>query len=68
MAIGDYRMKLTNIHDVEGGNWKAEEGVFQVFEDETLITELRPQKRISMPPKRRRPNPRSMLSIWDISF
>jgi cytochrome c-type biogenesis protein CcmF len=46
MAIGDYRMKLTEIHDVEGGNWKAEEGVFQVFEDDTLLTELRPQKRI----------------------
>jgi cytochrome c-type biogenesis protein CcmF len=46
MYIGDYRMKLTEIHEVEGGNWKAEEGVFQVFEDKTLITELRPQKRI----------------------
>ena len=46
MAIGDYRMKLTDIHDVEGGNWKAEEGVFQVFEGDTLLTELRPQKRI----------------------
>ena len=46
MAIGAYRMKLTDIHEVEGGNWKAEEGVFQVFEDKTLITELRPQKRI----------------------
>ena len=46
MAIGDYRMKLTDLHDVKGVNWKAEEGVFQVFEEETLITELRPQKRI----------------------
>jgi cytochrome c-type biogenesis protein CcmF len=31
---------------VEGGNWKAEEGVFQVFEGPSLLTELRPQKRI----------------------
>ncbi len=46
MSIGDYRMKLTNLHDVEGANWKAAEGVFQVFEDDTLLTELRPQKRI----------------------
>ena len=46
MAIGAYRMKLTDLHDVEGANWKAKEGVFQVFEDETLLTELRPQKRI----------------------
>ncbi|MGI9293828.1 MAG: cytochrome c-type biogenesis CcmF C-terminal domain-containing protein, partial [Pseudomonadales bacterium] len=46
MAIADYRMKLTDIHNVEGGNWKAEEGVFQVFDGDTLLTELRPQKRI----------------------
>jgi cytochrome c-type biogenesis protein CcmF len=46
MSIGDYRMKLTDLHDVEGANWKAAEGVFQVFEDDTLLTELRPQKRI----------------------
>ena len=46
MSIGDYRMKLTDLHDVEGANWKAEEGVFQVYEEDTLITELRPQKRI----------------------
>ncbi len=46
MSIGDYRMKLTDLHDVEGANWKAAEGVFQVFEEDTLITELRPQKRI----------------------
>jgi len=46
MTIGDYRMKLTDIHDVEGVNWKAQEGVFEVFDGTTLLTELRPQKRI----------------------
>jgi cytochrome c-type biogenesis protein CcmF len=46
MTIGDYRMKLTNIQEVEGGNWKAEEGVFEVYEGDTLLTELRPHKRI----------------------
>ncbi len=45
-TIADYRIKLTDLHDVEGGNWKAEEGVFQVFEGDTFLTELRPQKRI----------------------
>ena len=44
--IGDYRMKLAKIHEVAGGNWNAQEGVFQVFKGEDLITELRPQKRI----------------------
>jgi cytochrome c-type biogenesis protein CcmF len=45
-SIADYRMKLTKIHEVAGGNWTAQEGVFQVFKGENLITELRPQKRI----------------------
>jgi cytochrome c-type biogenesis protein CcmF len=45
-TIADYRIKLTELHEVEGGNWKAEEGVFQVFEGPSLLTELRPQKRI----------------------
>lgn len=44
--IDDYRMKLLKIHEVEGHNWVAQEGVFQVFQDDQLITELRPQKRI----------------------
>jgi cytochrome c-type biogenesis protein CcmF len=45
-SIADYRMKLTKIHEVAGVNWNAQEGVFQVFKGEKLITELRPQKRI----------------------
>jgi cytochrome c-type biogenesis protein CcmF len=45
-AIAEYRMKLTKIHEVAGVNWTAQEGVFQVFKGETLITELRPQKRV----------------------
>ena len=45
-SIADYRIKLVKIHEVEGGNWTAQEGVFQVFQGDTLITELRPQKRI----------------------
>jgi cytochrome c-type biogenesis protein CcmF len=45
-TIGDYRMKLDKIHDVEGGNWHAQEGVFHVYKGEKLVTELRPQKRM----------------------
>ena len=44
--IDVYRMKLLKIHEVEGKNWKAQEGVFQVFRDNELVTELRPQKRV----------------------
>jgi cytochrome c-type biogenesis protein CcmF len=45
-SISDYQMKLLNIHEVEGQNWKAQEGVFEVTRGEQFITELRPQKRI----------------------
>jgi cytochrome c-type biogenesis protein CcmF len=45
-SISDYRMKLLNIHEVEGQNWKAQEGVFEVTRGGDFITELRPQKRI----------------------
>ncbi len=45
-TIGDYRMKLDKIHDVEGGNWHAQEGVFHVYKGDKLVTELRPQKRM----------------------
>ena len=44
--LKDYRVKLLKIHEVEGPNWIAQEGVFQVFRDDQLVTELRPQKRI----------------------
>jgi c-type cytochrome biogenesis protein CcmF len=45
-SISDYQMKLLNIHEVEGQNWKAQEGVFEVTRGGDFITELRPQKRI----------------------
>ena len=45
-SIDKYQMKLLNIHEVEGQNWTAQEGVFQVSRDKEIITELRPQKRI----------------------
>ena len=45
-SISNYTMKLLNIHEVEGQNWKAQEGVFEVKRGEQFITELRPQKRI----------------------
>ena len=45
-SIANYEMKLLNIHQVEGANWKAQEGVFEVTRDDELITKLRPQKRV----------------------
>ena len=45
-VIDDYRMKLERIHDVRGKNWSAQEGVFELYEGDTLLTTLRPQKRV----------------------
>ena len=45
-VIDDYRVKLERIHDVRGQNWSAQEGVFEVYEGATLLTTLRPQKRV----------------------
>jgi len=44
--IDDYRIKLERIHEVRGKNWSAQEGVFEVYEGDTLLTTLRPQKRV----------------------
>ena len=45
-SIGPYQMKLLNIHDVEGKNWTAQEGIFQLSRGQDILTTLRPQKRI----------------------
>ncbi len=52
LRVGDefeldaYRVKLERIHEVTGKNWHAQEGVFAVYEGDTLLTRLRPQKRV----------------------
>ncbi len=45
-SIANYEMKLLNIHEVVGKNWKAQEGVFEVTRENEIITKLRPQKRV----------------------
>ena len=44
--LKDYRVKLERIHDVRGKNWSAQEGVFELYEGDDLLTTLRPQKRV----------------------
>ena len=52
LRVGDefildaYRVKLERIHEVRGKNWTAQEGVFEVYEGDALLTKLRPQKRV----------------------
>ncbi|MCZ6800001.1 MAG: heme lyase CcmF/NrfE family subunit [Nitrospirae bacterium] len=45
-TLGEYQVKLNKIHEVEGSNWVAQEGVFLVTRQGQPITELRPQKRV----------------------
>ncbi len=52
MRIGDqlqlnqYTVTMVGLHEVQGPNWTADEGVFDVRRGEKFITQLRPQKRI----------------------
>lgn len=45
-VLAGYRFQLVDIHEVEGRNWMAQEGVFHVYKGEELLTILRPQKRL----------------------
>ena len=46
LELQDYTLKFTELRSVTGANWKAQEGVVQVFRGDRFIAELRPQKRI----------------------
>jgi cytochrome c-type biogenesis protein CcmF len=37
---------MVGLHEVQGPNWTAQEGIFDVYRGEKFITQLRPQKRI----------------------
>lgn len=44
-GLGAYRIKLIRLYGAEGINWGGQEALFNVYKGETLITQLRPQKR-----------------------
>ncbi len=46
LELQDYTLKFMELRSVTGANWKAQEGVVQVFRGDRFIAELRPQKRI----------------------
>lgn len=46
MQLKEYTIRMVGLHEVTGANWTAEEGLFEVYKGERLITTLRPQKRI----------------------
>lgn len=44
--VGEYELVFRDLRQVEGINYEATEGEFEVWEDDQLVTILRPQKRI----------------------
>ena len=45
VVIQDYRFKFDGSTKVQGANFKADEGRFLVYQDDTFIADLKPQKR-----------------------
>jgi len=46
LQIKNYTIKMVGLHEVSGANWTAEEGLFEVYKGDRLLTVLKPQKRI----------------------
>jgi len=46
MMVGDFRFEFTGTKRLQGPNYVAERGHFDVYHGETLITRLEPEKRI----------------------
>ncbi len=46
ISLNQYDFKLLKLYPTTGGNWAGHEAHFEIMRDKTLITELRPQKRI----------------------
>jgi cytochrome c-type biogenesis protein CcmF len=46
LQLKAYTIKFLGTREVQGPNWIAQEGIFNVYRGERYITEMRPQKRI----------------------
>ena len=46
LQIKAYTLKFMGAQEVQGPNWVAQEGVFNVYQGSRFITQMRPQKRI----------------------
>jgi cytochrome c-type biogenesis protein CcmF len=45
-TLGNYTFRFIGVQEVQGPNWVAQEGVFNVFEGERFLVQMRPQKRL----------------------
>jgi cytochrome c-type biogenesis protein CcmF len=46
LQLQSYTVKFLGTRDVEGPNWLAQEGIFDVYKGDRFIVQMRPQKRI----------------------
>jgi cytochrome c-type biogenesis protein CcmF len=46
VVLNSFRIKLIRLYETEGPNWHAQEGLFHVYQGDTLIARLHPQKRL----------------------
>ena len=46
LQLKDYTLRMAGLREVSGANWMGQEGLFEVYQGDRLITVLRPQKRI----------------------
>jgi cytochrome c-type biogenesis protein CcmF len=46
MTLEDFHIKFIGLQEVTGVNWTAREGIFNVYERDKFLTELKPQKRV----------------------
>jgi len=46
LQLKEYTIRMVGLHEVSGANWTAEEGIFDVYKGDRLITTLHPQKRL----------------------
>lgn len=46
LKLAVYTIKFAGIREVQGPNWVGQEGILDVYREDRLITQMRPQKRI----------------------
>lgn len=52
VTVGDYSFTLTDVRDVDGPNYLATQGRFEVFKNGTLVAVMEPEKRVFNKPPR----------------
>jgi cytochrome c-type biogenesis protein CcmF len=46
VTLNAFRIELTRLYETVGPNWVAQEGAFNLYENNILVSQMRPQKRL----------------------